>query len=287
MKVKITKTDIILIIIISLFIVYFVYQSKNNLGYKWDWKSIPQFFYQYENGKFSFNILSKGLFTTIKLSIWTIIFATIFGVVIGIMKTSKRLFFKLSSSFFVSIFRNTPPIVLIFIFYFFIADQMMSYIGIEEYIENLSPFFKNIIIFTTTSPEYISSFIAGVLTLSLYEGAYISEIIRSGIESVDKGQLEAADALGLKKYHRMIYIIFPQSLKLILPPLGGQFISTIKDSAIISVIAIPELTFQGMELMASTFMTFEIWISITLIYFILCFSCSKFFSLLEKNYSSY
>lgn len=286
-KIKFTKIDFILIILILLFVTFFIWKANEELAYKWDWKSIPQFFYQINNGKFNLNILSIGLITTIKLSIWSILLATLFGSVFGLMKTSSRLYFKLLSSSYVSFFRNTPPIVLIFIFYFFVADQIMSAMDIEGFINQLNPQLIKIMEILFAKTENFSSFIAAILTLGLYEGAYISEIIRSGIESIDKGQLDAALALGLNKFYQIRYIIFPQSLKLILPPLGGQFISTIKDSAIVSVIAIPELTFQGMELMASTYMTFEVWITVTIIYFIICYSCSILFKNLENRYNNY
>ena len=107
---------------------------------------------------------------------------------------------------------------------------------------------------------------SALVTLALFEGAYITEIVRSGIESIEKGQWEASYALGLSRRQQIMHVILPQAIKRILPPLAGQFISTIKDSAIVSVISIQELTFQGMELMASTYLTFEVWITITVLY---------------------
>lgn len=123
---------------------------------------------------------------------------------------------------------------------------------------------------------------SAILTLAIYEGAYMTEIVRGGIESIEKGQWEASDALGLSKFQRMRYIIFPQALKRILPPMAGQLISIIKDSAIVSVISVQDLTFRGMELMASTYRTFEIWITITVMYFILTFACSYAVGKLES-----
>ena len=113
-----------------------------------------------------------------------------------------------------------------------------------------------------------------MITLSIFEGAYITEIVRSGIQSIEKGQWEAADSLGLSRWQRMRLVILPQAIQRILPPLAGQFISTIKDSAIVSIISIQELTFQGMELMSTTYFTFEIWITITVMYLTLTLSCS-------------
>jgi polar amino acid transport system permease protein len=102
-------------------------------------------------------------------------------------------------------------------------------------------------------PSRVPIFISGAVALAVYEGAYITEIIRAGIQSIDKGQWEASSGLGFTRAQQLRYVIFPQALRRIMPPLAGQFISTIKDSAIVSVISIQELTFQGMELMAATF----------------------------------
>jgi polar amino acid transport system permease protein len=112
------------------------------------------------------------------------------------------------------------------------------------------------------------------MALGIYEGAYITEIVRAGIQSVDRGQWEAASALGFSRYQQLRHIIFPQAAKNVLPPLAGQFISTIKDSSIVSVISIQELTFQGMELMSATFLTFEVWITVMLLYLVICLVCS-------------
>jgi len=114
----------------------------------------------------------------------------------------------------------------------------------------------------------LTSFLSAVLTLSIFEGAYITEIVRAGIQSIDRGQREAAAALGFTRWQRLRHVILPQAVQRILPPLGGQFISTIKDSAIVSAISIQELTFRGMELMSATYLTFETWITISGMYFI-------------------
>ena len=124
------------------------------------------------------------------------------------------------------------------------------------------------------SPERFAAFMSAVVTLALYEGAYITEIVRAGIQSVEKGQWEASYSLGLSWWSQMRHVILPQAIQRTVPPLAGQFISTIKDSAIVSVISIQELTFQGLELMAATYLTFEVWITITLMYLVLTLGCS-------------
>ena len=130
-------------------------------------------------------------------------------------------------------------------------------------------------------PRFASAFFSALLTLAIFEGAYITEIVRAGIESVEKGQWEASYALGLSKYHTMRYIIIPQALQRLLPALAGQFISLIKDSAIVSVISIQELSYQGTQLMASTYLTIEIWITITFLYLLITLTCSIGVSKLE------
>jgi polar amino acid transport system permease protein len=132
-------------------------------------------------------------------------------------------------------------------------------------------------------PPQLSSFVSAVVTVSVFEAAYIAEIVRAGIQSIDRGQQEAAAAQGLTRGQRMRYVILPQAVQRILPPLGGQFISTIKDSAIVSVISIQELTFRGMELMSATYLTFETWIVVSGMYFVLTFGCALVFARLEQS----
>jgi polar amino acid transport system permease protein len=136
-----------------------------------------------------------------------------------------------------------------------------------------------------SGPDQINSFLSAVIALGLYEGAYVSEIIRGGINAIPDGQWEASWSIGLSRQKTFLLVILPQTIRRVAFPLAGQFISTIKDSAIVSVISIQELTFQGMELMAATFLTFEIWITITLLYFILTFLLSRSVAFLEHKYA--
>ncbi len=172
--------------------------------------------------------------------------------------------------------RNIPSIVFIFIFYFFFSSQVISYFELDTWVSSLSGFSRTILEFLFSPPGSLSVFISGMITLAIYEGAYMTEIVRAGIESIERGQWEAADSLGFGRYSKMRYIILPQAVRRILPAVSGQLISVVKDSAIVSVISVQELTFRGMELMASTYRTFEIWTAITLMYFIITFSCSFF-----------
>ena len=175
---------------------------------------------------------------------------------------------------YVELIRNIPVLVWIFIFYYFIGDRLLPAIGIGRATFMDDGPLSGILRLFVAKPSRVPIFISGAVALAVYEGAYITEIIRAGIQSIDKGQWEASSGLGFTRTQQLRYVIFPQALRRIMPPLAGQFISTIKDSAIVSVISIQELTFQGMELMAATFLTFEVWITILAIYFVICLVCS-------------
>jgi polar amino acid transport system permease protein len=184
---------------------------------------------------------------------------------------------------YVELVRNTPPLVLIFIFYFFLADQIMASLGVEAAIRSAPAWAKAAMPWVAAPVGRMPNFLAALLTMAVYEGAFITEHVRAGIQSVERGQREAAHALGLSPWQEMRHVVLPQALSRIVPPLAGQFISTIKDSSIVSVISVSELTFQGMELMAATYLTFEIWITVALLYFSMTFTLSMLARRLETR----
>jgi polar amino acid transport system permease protein len=273
---KITLLDFIVIPALIAIGIYVAYRVAIGLNYKWNWSAIPQYLFRFdpERKRWVANLLMQGLFTTIRLSIWGTVLATIIGTVMGLCRISRSRFNRILGSAYVELVRNLPPLVLIFIFYFFISGQVMANLGVDAFIQSRSETTKAIITVLFAPPSLFSPFLSALITLALFEGAYITEIVRAGILSIEKGQWEASYALGLSWLQQMRYIILPLAAQRILPPLAGQFISTIKDSAIVSVISIQELTFQGMELMSATYLTFEIWITITLLYLVLTLSLS-------------
>ena len=270
-KTRIGSLDIIVGLLILMAGGYILYRVTAGLHYKWDWAAIPQYLCRYDTERNGWvpNLILQGLFTTIRLSVWGTILATIIGTVMGLCRISSSLFNRLIGRTYVELIRNLPPLVLIFIFYYFFSGQIMTALGVDEFVQSRSELTRAFLEFAVASPSMFSAFLSALMALAIFEGAYITEIVRAGIQSIEKGQWEASRALGLTRWQQMRYIIMPQAMQRILPPLAGQFISTIKDSAIVSVISIQELTFQGMELMSATYLTFEVWITIAVLYLIL------------------
>lgn len=275
-KRRITRLDIVVIVAIVAVVAYLAYRTTAVLHYRWNWSVIPLYLLRYdpEGERWVTNLIMQGFLTTIRLSVWTTLLALILGVVMGLFRISRSLFRRMVGRAYVELIRNVPPLVLIFIFYFFISDQVMAALRVDVWILSRSEETQNLIALFFAPPGQLPAFLSALLTMVIYEGAYMTEIVRGGIQSIDRGQWEASAASGLTRRQQMRSVIFPQAIPRILPPLAGQLISTIKDSAIVSVISIQELTFQGMELMSATYLTFEVWITITALYFVLTFSCS-------------
>jgi polar amino acid transport system permease protein len=257
-------------------IAYVAQKVLVDLDYQWNWGVIPQYLLRYdaETGRWMPNLLLRGLFTTLRLSLWSTLLAALIGLVMGFARVSQSPFRRLLGQTYVEVCRNLPPLVIVFIFYYFISDQLMPRLGLESLARSLSPGAQYQLGLWVAPPQMLNAFISAVISLAIFEGAYITEIIRSGIQSIDQGQWEASQALGMTRRQRMRHVILPQALQRIIPPLAGQFISTIKDSAIVSVISIQELTFQAMDIMTTTYLTFEIWITATLLYLLLTLTCS-------------
>lgn len=269
------RADTLLLLLLLSVLAYLGYRVNSGLEYHWNWKVIPQYLLRYDaTDGWVPNLLLLGLLTTIRLSFWSLLLALPIGLVAGLLRTSLHLFNRLVGSSYVTLLRNLPPLVLIFIFYFFISDQILPLLKIGETIARAPEWVQSLAQLLFAPPDQLEAFVAAVMTLALFEGAYIGEIVRAGINSIETGQWEAARALGMRRWQLLQQIILPQAFQKMIPPLAGQAISTIKDSAIVSVISIQELTFQGMELMAATYLTFEVWITVTLLYFLLTFGCS-------------
>lgn len=275
-KARITAADLILLAGIGAAVVWLLYQAAQQVQYHWNWQAIPQYLLRYDanSGEWVPGLILQGVLVTLRLSFWATLLALVIGTVMGLFRTSCSRYRRILGSGYVELIRNIPVLVWIFIFYYFIGDRLLPAIGVSRVSLMDGGPLSNILRLIMAEPSRVPIFVSGVIALAVYEGAYITEIIRAGIQSIDKGQWEASSGLGFSRMQQLRHVIFPQALRRVMPPLAGQFISTIKDSAIVSVISIQELTFQGMELMAATFLTFEVWITILAIYFLLCLSCS-------------
>jgi polar amino acid transport system permease protein len=170
----------------------------------------------------SFPLLMKGLWITLKLAFLSILFGSILGLVLALMKISPYKYLRPLSIMYIDFFRALPLIVLLVVVYY-----ALPYIGIE-----------------------LSPYAAAILSLSLMSGSYAAEIIRSGIEAIPKGQTEASRSLGFGYIKTMRYIILPQSIKIIIPPFTGNCINVLKDTALASAIALPELLKQAQQVQA-------------------------------------
>ena len=245
------RAFIFLLLIIAVFMAVY-----NNLEYNWQWYRVKDFLFTYENGEFTKGLLLEGIIITIKISCISLVLALIVGVVSAFTRLSSSLVLKFVAYVYVESIRNTPLLIQIFLIYFVIA-----------------PVFN------------ISAFYSAVIALSLFEGAYSSEIIRSGIINIPKGQYEAAQSIGLSVPGIYIKIIIPQMLRSSLPMLAGQSVSLIKDSALVSTISIYDLTMQGQRIVSETFLTFEIWFTVALLYLAITVSLSFLIRFFENKMS--
>ncbi|WP_432736198.1 amino acid ABC transporter permease [Maridesulfovibrio sp. FT414] len=286
---KITSLDVLLLAAILGGLIWFAYHIMSQLNYNWDWSVVPGYIVRIDqaSGEWKTGLLTQGLLVTLRLSIWSIAFGMIIGTLMGIWRVSPHPLLRMISGTYVGLIRNIPPLVLIFIFYFFLGDQIMQATGITELSYTLDDRNSPLLVLLCGPTEQLPAFLSGVITMSLFEGAYITEIVRAGIESVETEQWEASSALGFTRAGQMQHIILPQAFSRSLPPLAGQFISTIKDSSIVSVISIQELTFSGQELMSATYRTFEIWTVVLIMYFLLTFPCSICVRALEKRMNNH
>ena len=201
--------------------------------------------------------LWQGFVATVIISLGSLVISLLIGLVSAIGQNAKNLIINYLSRAYVQIIRGTPLLVQIYFFYYIIGTAW----GIDN------------------------RYIAGILILSIFEGAYISEIIRGGFESIDRQQYEIARAIGLTSTQTFQYVTVPILLSRILPALAGQFASIIKDSSLLSVIAVIELTQTTQEIAADTFRLFENYFFVGILYFILTFTVSLISKRLEKQYN--
>jgi len=241
-----------LFILVSVLILIIGYQ---NLEYNWQWYRVKPYLFVFENGQFVTGALLKGLLVTLEISFLGLFLSFFMGFLSAFARLSASPVLMLMAWLYVEIIRNTPLLIQIFVMYFVISPVLD-----------------------------ISAFLSAVIALSLFEGAYSSEIIRSGMVNIPKGQYEAAQSIGLSVPATYIKVIVPQMLRQTLPMLAGQSVSLIKDSALVSTIAIADLTLQGQKIVSETFLSFEIWFAVAFCYLVITAGLSFVIRRFENRY---
>ena len=251
-----TPVSIVIYLLIIVSILYSSFRGAQSMGYNWQWYQIPKYIYSYTDDGFQFGELMFGLWTTITLSFSALILAMLFGLLVALLRLSNLVIGTKVAICFLEFVRNIPLLVLVYLFYYV-----------------LGPVFK------------YDRYTASVLCLAVYHSALISEILRAGINAVAQGQWEAAKSIGMSKPQMYRYIILPQSIRFMLPPMTGEVVHMVKSSAIVSVIAVAELTTLGQNIISDTYMAFEIWFTIAVIYMIVIMILSIGASQVERRYT--
>jgi polar amino acid transport system permease protein len=247
--------DVAKYILVMAAITWLLLTSTKQLGYHWQWYRVTAYLFDTADGQFISGPLISGLVVTLRITAVSLLLAFAFGLVTALLRLSNSLVGKTIARIYLEVIRNTPLLVQLFFMYFVLA-----------------PVFD------------ISPFTSAVLALSLFEGAYASEIFRAGIVSIHRGQWEAAFSIGLNIRQTYRLVVLPQAIRRILPPLTSQAVSLIKDSALVSTIAIYDLTMRGQAIIAETFLVFEIWFTVAAIYLIITLLLSLTVHYMENKF---
>lgn len=224
---------------------FLIARGSSQLGYNWHWQSIPGYFFTLSGGQIKTGPLIDGLLVTLEITFCSLLCSAVIGLATALIRLSGSPVGRFLAVVYLEAVRNTPLLVQIFFLYFVMAPILD-----------------------------IGRFPTAILALSLFEGAYASEIFRAGIVAVPQGQWEASHALGLSRIDTYRAVILPQAIRRVLPPLTSQSVSLLKDSALVSTIAVYDLTMQGRTIIAETFLTFEVWFTVAAIYLVLALMLS-------------
>lgn len=202
--------------------------------------------------------LQDGILVTFQVTFFSIVLALLLGLITGIGRISRNRFINAVASTYVEVVRGIPLLVQLFYIYY-----------------ALGRFVK------------VPDMVAAVIAMSVCYGAYMGEVFRAGIESIDKGQTESARSLGFNQRQTLFYVILPQAWRTILPPVGNEFIALLKDTSLVSILAVADLLRRGREFAAETFAYFETYTIIALIYLLITLILSKLVSLMEERLNYY
>ncbi|WP_023604364.1 amino acid ABC transporter permease [Aliivibrio logei] len=222
------------------------------MNYQWQWDRVPDFLFFYEDGEWFPAELIEGLLVTLQISGLSAIATFVIALITALLRLSDSVVGRSLAKGYIELIRNTPLLVQIYLLYFVFGP----YLGLER-------------------------FSTAILALALFQGAYTAEILRSGLVNLPKGQFEACRSLGLSSFNSYRYIILPQVIQKTLPSLTNELVSLVKNSSIVSVMAIFDLTTEGRNIVADTAMPFEIWFSVAAIYLLVTLSLSGLSAWLE------
>ena len=210
------------------------------------------------------DLLLRAMGQTLLLALCGLLFGTLLGMIFGILSVVKNKVCNVIAMIFVDVVRGVPMIVLAFFVFFGVPYCLNNMMGLSA---------------TLTALQ------AGTICLALNCGAYMAEIIRAGIQSVDKGQMEAARSLGLPYWRAMQRVVLPQAIRTMVPSIINQFIITLKDTSILSVIGFPELVNTAKNVVANTFKSFQVWGIVAVMYLVIILILSKAAKCLERSWS--
>jgi polar amino acid transport system permease protein len=224
-------------------------------GYRWEWYRVPRYVVGVVEGRLTAGPLLQGLGLTLKISGISLVLAFVIGLVTALLRLSDSLVGRAVARAYLEVIRNTPMLVQLFVIYFIFGPILG-----------------------------IGRFLSAVLALSLFEGAYASEVFRAGIVSIHKGQWQACHSLGLSAVDTYRFVILPQAVRRILPPLTSQAVSLVKDSSLVSMVSLTDLTLQAGIVVSETFLPFEIWFTTAAMYLVVTVTLSTVVNRMEQRF---
>lgn len=215
------------------------------------------------------NFVSDGIWITIRTTAISFILVLILGLLVALARLSKILIIRGIATVYVEIIRGIPVLVQLFFWYFAFPAVLIN-IGKTYQIQSLISY--------KADPNFMA-----ILGLTVCYAAYMSEVYRAGIQSISKGQMEAARSLGMNYIQAMRYVILPQAVRVILPPVGNEFITLLKDTALVSVVSVSDLTRRGREFMAANFMPIQTWVIVSLLYLVMTLIAARVVHYIEQK----
>lgn len=250
-----TAFDLLQFLLLSGLLVWLVWRGMDAIDYRWQWYRVESFFYREIDGEIIWGPLVRGLLVTLEIAGWGLLLTLGIGLTVAILRLSDSIAGRVLARVYLESIRNTPLLVQVSIFYF----VLQPILGINN-------------------PLW-----TGILCLAFFEGAFASEIIRAGLKAVPRGQWEAGATLGLTKTQLYRDVVLPQALPLMLPPMTGILVNLIKHSSILSFVAVFELTTEARNLIANTFLSFEVWFVVAGVYLVITIALSSLIGLLERR----